>query len=89
MKKMLCFVVAVVSLSGCTVVPVTGSFPTPPPSLLKECPDLKTVPPDTTKLSDVLLTVTDNYAEYHECKIRVDSWILWWKKQQEIYNSIK
>lgn len=85
----LLFLISVVLLTGCTVVPVTGKFPEPPPSLLKECADLKKVDSDTVKLSQILLTVTDNYSEYHECRLKVDSWILWWKKQKEIHDSIK
>lgn len=76
-------------LSGCaTSVPVAVKFPDVPKDMLVACPDLSQIP-DTTKLSEVLPVVADNYGQYYTCKDNVDSWIEWYNTQQKIFNSIK
>lgn len=85
MKRIL-FLVPVLLLTGClTSVPVKQKFPEVPQELVEACPDLQTVN-DTNKLSEVLKVVTDNYAQYQECRIKVDTWVEWYKTQKEIYN---
>lgn len=77
-------------LTGCsTVVPVKQKFPEVPKELLVECPDLKLAPKDETKLSGVLEVVTSNYSLYHECSLKNDMWIEWYKSQKKIYESVK
>jgi hypothetical protein len=76
-------------LSGCaTSVPIAVKFPDVPKDMLVACPDLNQIP-DTTKLSEVLPVVADNYGQYYTCKDNVDSWIEWYTAQQKIFNSIK
>lgn len=76
-------------LTGCaSSVPVTEKFPSVPKDMLTACPDLKPVP-DTTKLSDVLPVIADNYGQYYICKDNVDSWIEWYNTQQKIFDSVK
>ena len=88
MKKLL-LLVPVLLLTGCiTTAPVKRNFPEVPKELMESCPDLKTVP-DTEKLSDVLKVVTDNYGQYQECRIKVDTWIEWYKTQKSIFDSVK
>lgn len=85
MKKILTLV-PILFLIGCsTTVPVKQKFPDVPQELLKSCPDLKQTDA-TTQLSDVLKVVTENYSQYHECRITVNSWIEWYKTQKHIYN---
>jgi hypothetical protein len=75
-------------LVGCsTSVPVKRNFPQVPAELLAACPELAQTAP-TTKLSDVLVVVTENYSKYHECRFKADAWIEWYKTQQEIFNSV-
>jgi hypothetical protein len=81
-------IIALILLSGCTTVPVTVKFPDVPKDMLETCPDLKLIP-ETTKLSEVLPTVVDNYGQYYTCKDTVDSWIDWYKNQKKIFDSIK
>jgi hypothetical protein len=81
-------IIALILLSGCTTVPVTVKFPDIPKDMLETCPDLKLIP-ETTKLSEVLPTVVDNYGQYYTCKDTVDSWIDWYKSQKKIFDSIK
>ena len=77
-------------LSGCLITtPVKRNFPEVPEELKVACPDLKEVDPNTTKLSEVLSTVSTNYGQYQECKVKVDTWIEWYKTQKEIFESVK
>jgi hypothetical protein len=88
MKKT--FLILAVVLSGCaTSVPVTMKFPDVPKELLVSCPDLKTVDPETKKLSEILNVVVDNYAQYYNCKSNVDDWIEWYNTQKDISNKVK
>lgn len=77
-------------LVGCaTSVPVAREFPAAPDSLKVACPSLQTIDSGTTKLSDVISTVSSNYGQYHECAGKVDDWATWYKTQKEIFDSIK
>ena len=89
MKTLLLIPVAFL-LSGClfTTVPVKRNFPEVPKEIMEACPDLKAVP-DTEKLSEVLKVVTENYSQYQECKIKVDTWVEWYKTQKIIFDSVK
>lgn len=76
----------VMLLVGCsTAVPVKQKFPPASPSLMNSCPELKTIG-DTEKLSEVLIVVTQNYSQYHECRVKVDAWIEWYNKQQKEFD---
>ena len=81
-------IIAVLLISGCSTAPVTVKFPDVPKDMLTTCPDLK-LAPETTKLSEVLPVIVDNYAQYYTCKDTVDNWIEWYTEQQKIFNSIK
>ena len=77
-------------LTGCAgTVPVAMSFPQVPEELKTACPDLKTIPEGTTKLSQVVSVVTENYGQYQECKIKIDAWTQWYNSQKKIFESIK
>jgi PBP1b-binding outer membrane lipoprotein LpoB len=77
-------------LAGCsTSVPVKRTFPAAPQELMQECPDLKTVAEGTTKLSEVLTVVSENYGQYKECQIKVDLWVNWYERQKKIFNEVK
>ena len=86
MKRLL--LIGLLILSGCTSVPVVMKFPEVPADMLTACPDLKQTP-ETTKLSEVLPVVVDNYGQYYTCKDTVDSWIDWYNNQKKIFDSIK
>jgi hypothetical protein len=90
MKKLL-VVLTVLVLSGCAMfspAPVKRNFPEVPKELVIVCPNLKQTEP-TSKLSEVLKVVTENYSEYHECKAKVDTWIEWYNTQKQIFESVK
>jgi hypothetical protein len=79
-------------LCGCFAsapVSVHQQWPDVPEEIKVACPDLKTVDEGTTKLSDVITVVADNYSEYKECKLKVDNWIEWYNTQKKIYESVK
>ena len=88
MKKLL-VISLVLFLTGCLETPVARHFPDVPEELKVACPDLQEVNPNTTKLSEVIEVVTDNYASYAECKAKVDTWIEWYKTQRSIFESVK
>jgi len=91
MKKIV-LITLILSLYGCasTPVPVERHFPKVPDELKTPCPsDLKKIDPNTTKLSDVVSTVIDNYSQYHECGIKVKAWIDWYDQQKAIFDSVK
>jgi len=88
--KRLILVLTILTLVGCsTAVPVVMKFPDVPKEMLTACPDLKTVDPNTKKLSEVVSVVVDNYGTYYNCKATADDWVEWYKTQQQIFNSIK
>lgn len=88
MKRLL-ILLTVMMLAGCNDVPVARHFPEVPEDLLVACPDLKLIEPNTTKLSEVVGIVAENYGQYNECKIKVDGWIEWYKTQKDIFDSVK
>jgi hypothetical protein len=84
----LAIVVSLLFMTGCVATPVAREFPAAPASLTTACAALADVPA-TDKLSVVLATVTQNYAQYRECSIRVDSWNTWYNEQKKIFDSVK
>jgi hypothetical protein len=76
-------------LTGCVATPVKRTFPEAPKELMQICPDLSMVEPGTEKLTEMLKVITENYSQYHECRIKNDLWIEWYKTQKEIFNSVK
>ena len=76
-------------LAGCLTTPVIEKFPEVPADLMVACPDLKLVDPATTKLSQVIGVVAENYGQYQECQIKVDTWIEWYKHQKVIFDNVK
>ena len=86
MKKLL----ILLQLAGCsTTVPVARKFPEVPDVLMVPCPPLTQIKEGTTKLSEVIGVVTDNYFEYHKCSDKHDLWMEWYKAQKEIFDSVK
>jgi hypothetical protein len=88
MKKLL-ILLPTILLAGCLATPVKRTFPEVPQDLKVACPSLEQVDPATTKLSEVVRVVTDNYAQYHECRVKVDAWIEWYGTQKQIFDSVK
>ena len=89
MKRLL-LILPTILLTGClTSVPVKMSFPQVPEDLMKACPDLEQLDPNTTKLSTVVATVSKNYGDYHDCRAQVDTWIQWYNTQKKIFEDVK
>jgi hypothetical protein len=78
-------------LAGClaTPAPIIVKFPDANKELMQSCPDLKTVDASTTKLTEVLDVVIDNYGEYYNCKAKVEDWIFWYNEQKKIFDKVK
>ena len=88
MKKLV-LLLPVFLLAGClATTPFKRNFPEVPKELMEACPDLEQVQ-DTQKLSEVIKVVADNYSDYHECRLKVDTWIEWYKTQKDIFESVK
>lgn len=78
---------SILMLTGCfSTAPVKRNFPEVPQELMDSCPDLKMTSP-TTKLSDTVKVVAQNYSQYHECRAKVDAWNEWYKTQKQIFES--
>lgn len=75
-------------LAGCLVTPVKRNFPEVPQELREACPDLQKLEKGA-KLSDIVSTVSSNYGQYHECRVRADAWNQWYNSQKEIFESVK
>jgi starvation-inducible outer membrane lipoprotein len=72
-------------LAGCVGVPVERNFPGVPESFKQSCPELQTVRDDNTQLSELMVVVTSNYKQYHECQIKVEAWQEWYKTQKKLF----
>jgi len=75
-------------LTGCMSVPVKQNFPEVPPALMEKCSELNKLSGEV-KLSDVAKSVVENYTLYHECSIKNEAWIEWYRIQKEIHDKIK
>ena len=76
------------TLAGCVATPVKRNFPEVPEELKTECPALVQIPAGAT-LSEVVSSVSVNYSQYHECKVKMDAWNKWYTSQKEIFESVK
>ena len=86
------FLLLPILLVGCfasTGTPVTMSFPQAPQSLKGSCDQLKRIPENSEKLSELADTVIINYSQYHECRVKVDGWNEWYDAQRRVFESIK
>jgi starvation-inducible outer membrane lipoprotein len=85
----LLIVALALSLSACVSVPVERKFPKAPEELTTACPDLQTIPAGTTQLSIVVEAVTANYGQYQLCQTKNNTWVDWYNKQKDIFESVK
>jgi len=86
--KLLIAILAV-SLTACVSVPVERKFPKAPEELMVACPNLQTIPAGTTQLSVVVEAVTANYGQYQLCQTKTNTWIDWYNRQKDIFESVK
>lgn len=87
--KTILALIPVLFLTACLSTPVKRTFPDVPQELLTACPSLEQVNPATTQLSEVVRVVTENYAQYHECRVKVETWIEWYRTQRSIFEEVK
>lgn len=82
-------IVLLLLLSGCsTPIAVKQPFPNVPQELLVSCPDPKPLK-DNPTLSDVAISVTENYQQYKYCQALEQSWIDWYQKQKALYKEFE
>ena len=82
------FVVMFLLLGCSTTVPVRAKFPTAPDRLMQQCLPLDKLE-NEPKLSDITKTVTKNYNTYYECAVKHDTFVEWYQKQKQIFESVK
>ncbi|CAB4130311.1 hypothetical protein UFOVP116_375 [uncultured Caudovirales phage] len=76
-------------LQACqSTVSVKIPFPSVPDKLLVECPPLATLDTGNTKLSELMLVVSKNYAEYHKCSAKMQAWIGWYHDNSKLNQDI-
>lgn len=89
MKTAALLLVSTVLLGGCALIPVKRTFPEIPPSLAVPCGELDQIDENTSKLSDLMSAVIENYRKFHECSLKVDMWKEWYDIQSSIFNEVK
>lgn len=87
--KSLLVIISAVFLTGCLATPVKRSFPEAPKELMTQCPELIKLQEGTTQVSEMLKIISENYGQYHECKIKTELWIEWYNQQKKIFDSVK
>lgn len=87
--KLLSIIFLGLILAGCqTAVPVAQKFPQAPKELLTGCEILQPLKP-SPKLSEVAITVANNYSLYHKCSAKVEAWQDWYQLQKSTYEDKK
>jgi hypothetical protein len=90
MKLIKLLILLPILLVGCsTTTPVVRHFPDAPALLLEKCTPLETVADGDVSIIDFVKTVTNNYTTYYVCAANHDSWIDWYQKQKQIFESVK
>lgn len=86
-------IIVVSLLVGCTTyVPVEQierPFPELANTLKEPCPNLIKIEGKKTTLSELLKTVSDNYALYYQCQAKVNGWNTWYHEQREIFERVR
>lgn len=78
-------------LAGCstTPVPVKRTFPTADPIMLEPAPALKSLPPDTKDLDQLITNSVENYGEYRRLVQKYEMWQEWYKQQKENFDKVQ
>jgi len=75
-----------IALFGCsTPTPITKKFPDASETLTSPCQKLKRIEKTDPLLSEVVKSVVENYTLYHECALKNDAWIEWYRSQKKIF----
>jgi hypothetical protein len=82
-------VILVLLLSGCTTtVPIKQQFPTAPEQLMTSCKPLQLMDKNSS-IVDATKVVVNNYTEYYQCSILVDTWQQWYRDQKLIFKELR
>ena len=87
MKRIL-ITICLISLFGCTSVPVVQTFPKANDALMKPVPELKEIPYGSSA-SEIFDVVIQNYGTYNEIAVQLQSWQKWYTEQKKIFESVK
>lgn len=85
------YIILTIFLSACstTTVPVKRTFPEADAFMMEPAAELKTLPPDTTELDQLISNATENYAKYRALVLRYEMWQEWYKKQKENFDKVQ
>ena len=86
--KILILSLTLLLISCATSVPVAPKFPEVPERLLVKFPTLEKLE-NEAKLSDITKTIKKNYTTYYECAVKHDTFVEWYHKQKQIFESVK
>ncbi len=77
-------------ITGCATVsaPVKHSLPEAPAMLVERCPELKQLPDNEEKLSELLKVVIHNYTLYHECGAKHELLVKWYNEQRQVHDAV-
>jgi hypothetical protein len=91
--KFLISLFLIFNLSGCGLIQYFNLKPEFPEqadkNLLEPCPDLKQIEGNQVAITDLLAKIVENYQLYHQCSIKNDGWVNWYKTQKSIYEGKK
>jgi hypothetical protein len=82
-------IVLILLLTGCsTTVPIKQKFPLVPEQLLTSCKPLQLMDKDSS-IIDATKVVVNNYTEYYQCTVLVDTWQQWYREQKLIFEELR
>jgi len=88
-KQLVIFTAIALTLVGCaTPVPVRPVWPDAPTEIQQQCLPLRQLETGAT-LKDLMMTVIENYAAYHHCASKTQTWQDWHREHKKIYEGIK
>jgi hypothetical protein len=89
MTKIISILFLTLTLTACTTpVPLVLRFPAVPEKLMEACPALKLIEGETTTLSVLTKTATENYTTYYQCAAKLDAWKKWYEEQKKIFDDL-
>ena len=89
MTKIISILFLMLTLTACTTpVPLVPRFPDVPEKLMEACPALKLIEGETTTLSVLTKTTTENYTSYYQCAAKLDAWKKWYEEQKKIFDDL-
>jgi hypothetical protein len=88
--KILAVLLLSLFLTACQSIKPWPDFPPAEESLMKECKDLNRLSEsESVSITQLMESVVNNYALYHQCANKVSNWQSWYTKQKQVYDDAK